>query len=190
MKRLPAAKRNQLIMVVLATIALVSGVYFLLISPQKNKIENIANSTRNEQDNLDRMKDIIRKGQDTASKLKDMSLQLNQAEEDLASGDVYEWTYETLRQFKANYHVEIPNVGQPSVGDVDVLADFPYKQVKISLDGTAFYHDLGKFLADFENNFPHMRLVNLSIQPAGNPGGTAEKLTFRVDIVALVKPNT
>ena len=64
------------------------------------------------------------------------------------------------------------------------------EQIKVNINGTAYYHDLGKFIADFENNFPHIRIVNLTIEPAsaGEPGN--EKLSFRMDIVALVKPNS
>ena len=70
------------------------------------------------------------------------------------------------------------------------LAKFPYKQVTLQVAGTAHYHDLGKFLADFENEFPHIRLVNLDIQVNPSPAaGDVEKLVFKVDIVTLVKPN-
>jgi len=47
---------------------------------------------------------------------------------------------------------------------------------------------LGKFIADFENKFPHCRLVNLAADATGVGASGGEKLTFRVDIVALVKP--
>jgi hypothetical protein len=72
------------------------------------------------------------------------------------------------------------------MGDVDLIPNFPYKQVKFSLTGTAYYHDLGKFIADLENNFPHIRVVNLAI----GSNGDSELLSFRVDIVALVKSNS
>jgi hypothetical protein len=60
--------------------------------------------------------------------------------------------------------------------------------VTLTVSGTAYYHDLGKFLADFENEFPHIRLVNLDIQLSPAVGDT-EKLVFKVDIVTLAKPN-
>ena len=69
---------------------------------------------------------------------------------------------------------------------MDLIPNFPYKQVRVSLNGTAYYQDLGKFVADFENNFPHIRLVNLMIEPVGQ----TEQLNFHVDMVALVKPNS
>jgi len=47
---------------------------------------------------------------------------------------------------------------------------------------------LGKFVADFENKYPHCRVVNLTADPAGNGPNAGERLGFRMDIVALVKP--
>ena len=37
----------------------------------------------------------------TSSAVTDMTAQLNHAEEDIASGDLYAWTYDTIRRFKA-----------------------------------------------------------------------------------------
>jgi len=99
---------------------------------------------------------------------------------------LYSWTYGTMRQFKQQYKVEIPEIGPPRVGEVDLLPDFPYKQITFSITGKAFYHDLGKFVADFENAFPHAQLVNLVISPVG---GESEQLSFSMDVIALVKPN-
>jgi hypothetical protein len=106
----------------------------------------------------------------------------------MVSGDFYSWTYNTIRTFKAAYRVDIPEIGHPDISDTDLLPDFSFKQVKFSVSGTAYYHDLGKFTADFENKFPHMRLVNLAIQPVQTSGSNDEKLSFKMDIVALVKP--
>jgi hypothetical protein len=106
----------------------------------------------------------------------------------MASGDFYSWTYDTVRTFKASYRLDIPEIGHPEVSDTDLLPDFPFKQAKFSINGTAYYHDLGKFIADLENKFPHIRVVNLVIQPVQSSGGNDEKLSFKMDIIALVKP--
>jgi Tfp pilus assembly protein PilO len=186
MKRLSPAKRNQLIMVLLVTAALIGAVYFFLISPQNKENSQLIKQTSDRQADLDKYKRIISQAQSTSNQLAALSLQLSNTEKDIAKGDTYAWIYDTIRQFKSNYHVEIPTISQPVIGDVDLIPNFPYKQVKFSLTGTAYYHDLGKFIADLENNFPHIRLVNLAI----DSNGDSELLSFRVDIVALVKPNS
>ena len=191
MKRLPPAKRNQLILVIFVTVALISMVYLFLISPQNDKIHKLGAETSGKRAELQRIKDTIKQKDATGNALDEISRQLNHAEEDVATGDISAWTYDTLRRFKSSYHVDIPGIGQGVLSDVDLLAGFPYRQVKLSLNGTAYYHDLGKFVSDFENNFPHMRLLNLSIEPANNAAGEAtERLNFHMDVVTLVKPNT
>jgi Tfp pilus assembly protein PilO len=191
MKRLPPIKRNQLIGVVLGTLGLISLVYFLLISPQNDKNRALANSIGSETVRLQQMKDTIKQMQATASALADLTQQLNHAEEDVASGDLYAWTYDTIRRYKTNYHVDIPTTGQPSLpADCDLIANFPYKQIRFTLAGTAYYHDLGKFISDFENKFPHCRVLNVSADPAANGPNGGEKLNFKMDIVALVKPTS
>jgi hypothetical protein len=188
MRRLPPAKRNQLIMVLLATAALVGLVYFLLIHPQNEENLRLANSTSKQLADLQKIKNIIKQREETDASLREIADQLTSAETDVATGDVYAWTFDTLRRFKST--VEIPSTTQPILSDEDMLPGFPYRQLKVTLAGTAFYHDLGKFLADFENNFPHMRLVNLSVEPASSASGSTEKLNFRVDVIALIRPNS
>ena len=189
MKRLPPAKRNQLIGVIAATLGLICVVYFLLISPQNSKNREQAVKIGQEAQRLDQYEKAIKKMTDTKAALDDLNRQLSQAELDVASGDLYAWTVDTIRRFKTSYRVEIPTIGQPSQGDCDLIGDYPYKQIKFSLQGTAYYHDLGKFVSDFENKFTHCRVVNLSLDPVSENPAAGEKLNFRMDIVALVKPN-
>jgi Tfp pilus assembly protein PilO len=88
-----------------------------------------------------------------------------------------------VRHYKANYKVDVPEIGQPNVSEMDLLPNFPYKQLQFTLRGTGYYHDIGKFIADFENKYPHMRVVNLELELVGTD---TEKLSFKMDIVALV----
>lgn len=190
MNRLSREKRTQLIVVVSLTVVALGLIYFFLILPQKNGLQQLASAKIDAEKKLQQYQDTIKKADETATNLQLVATSLTTAETDIASGDIYAWTYDTIRRFKTNYHVDIPNIGQPSdVTAVDLLPGYPYKQIRLSLNGTAFYHDLGKFVADFENTFPHMRLVNLEIQPS--PGGTAtdaaEKLAFRMEVIILVK---
>jgi hypothetical protein len=185
MKRLPLAKRNQLIGVVITTLGLICAVYFFLISPQGDSNRNLGMKINHETQNLQTYKSSITRMAETTSNLNELTLHLDQAEKDVAAGDLFEWTVQTMRNFKGTYRVEIPTIGPPSVSDCDLIAGFPYREIRFTLAGWAYYHDLGKFIADFENKFPHCRVLGLSLDPSGN----GERLNFRMDIVALVKPN-
>ena len=135
------------------------------------------------------MSDSVRQADRLAQELTESKKTLVEMETDVASGDLYSWIITTLRRFRAPYKVEIPSQSPISpITDVNMLANFPYKQTSINVSGTAHYHDLGRFVADFENQFPHIRLVNLNIDL--DSGSTEpEMLAFRMEIITLVKPN-
>ena len=190
MKRLPSAKRNQLILVMLATAGLISLVFFLLISPQNEKNRLLANSINTETLRLQQSKTSIQQMEKTTGTLADLTKELSLAEQDVASGDLYAWTVDTIRRYKAGYHVDIPTIGLPTQSDCDLISSFPYKQIRFSLTGTAFYHDLGKFVADLENKLPHCRVLNLALDPVGSGATGGERLNFRMDIIALIKPTS
>ena len=190
MKRLSPAKRNQLIMVIAATIGALALVFVMIIQPQKAENQKLGLQVRAKQDQLKSIESAMKDTEGIATHLTEVTAQLNHAEDDIATGDVFAWTYETIRRFKTNYHVDIPSIGQPTISDMDMLPSFPYKQVRVTIAGSAFYHDLGKFVSDFENTYPHMRMVNLSVEPANMSGTNTERLSFRVDVIALVKPNS
>lgn len=188
MKKLSKEKRKQLVLVVAAIAAVLGLIYFGLIRSQYASLASI-NSTRKAADaKLLDINNMITKAGTIQKELEASTVALDKTETDMASGDLYAWTFDTLRRFKQSYRVEIPEVGHPAIGSVDLLPDFPFKQIRFPVNGTAYYHDLGKFIADFENAFPHARLVNLVIEPA--PGAdSAERLAFKMDIIALVKSN-
>jgi hypothetical protein len=100
--------------------------------------------------------------------------------------------FSTVRRFQKNYKVEIPQLSPITApGAVSLLPDVPYKQATMQIGGTAYYHELGQFVADLENAFPLMRVANLSVDFVPSPGGssnTREKLSFKMDLITLVKP--
>lgn len=180
-------KRTQLLFVVVGTVGLLAAVGFGIIRPQYRTLDKIHQQSVSEKDRLQHFQDTIKQGDEKANELANVTYKLQKAEEDMASGDVYAWTYDTIRKFKVGYHVDIPTIGQPIKSEVDLIPQFPYQQIRFSISGTAFFHDLGKFIADFENTYPHIRIVNLTMEPGLQTGADAEKLAFRMDIIALVK---
>jgi Tfp pilus assembly protein PilO len=190
MKRLPREKRNQLVTVILVTVAILALIGFSLIRPQYNYLSKIKNDRKTADARLQSIKHAMTNSEAIANGWDETNSALAQAEEDMASGDLYSWTYDTIRHFKQSYRVEIPEVGHPTVGESDLMPPpFPYKQIQFAINGTVYYHDLGKFIADFENSFPHSRVVHLVVEPASIPDSNSEKLLFKMEIITLVKPN-
>ncbi len=189
-KKLPKEKRNNLVLVALLTCIALGGLGFGLIRFQYDNLKVIATDTADAHKKLKQMQDGIARAEQLETELNDLSKHLAELEEGMAPSDPYSWVYNTIRRFTLSYKVEIPVVNQPVVGETTLLPKFPYKQASLELSGTGFYHDIGKFIADFENQFPHIRIVNLTLDPmSGLVTEDKEKLEFKMHIVALVRPN-
>lgn len=189
MKHLSTDKRNKLILVVLGTVTAICAIYFFLISPQLARNALVKSKIASQKGQLDQMLITIKSAGTSANVSDTTSSKLAVAEADVAWGDLFAWTYDTIRKFKADYQVSIPAIGQPQKVPNDIFPDFPYQQIKFTLNGTGYYQDIGTFISGLENKFPHMRVINLSIEPAGGLDSTSEKLAFRMDVVALIKTN-
>ena len=192
MKKLSKEKRDNLILIALLTTGAVAGLGYGLIRYQYQTLGQLAEKQKAKANKLVQVQATLKRGPELATKAEELKTALTDAETDVASGDLYAWLVSTLRQFKGNYnHVDIPQFSQlGGMTEVNLLPNFPYKQASLTVAGTAYYHDLGRFLADLENQFPHMRVVNLSLDPAGaTESAENEKLSFRMDILTLVKAN-
>ena len=184
--KLSKDKRNHLILAIACALAAIALMWTELIQPRYAALARAVANQKNAQEKLESIQNEIRHADTIVTEMSNVTQTLSDAESDMASGDLYSWTYNTMRVFKAQYPVAIPQIGHPEVSPVDLLPSFPFKQVKFAVTGTAYYHDLGRFIADFENTYPHIRVANLQVQP-GDAGDGAEKLSFRMEVIALVK---
>src|SRR5258707_7193995 len=190
MKKLSKEKRKQLILVVLITLAVLSGLWFGLINLQQNYLRVLAVKKDTARANLDKQELRIKNADRLEAEVIEATKKIAELEEDMAPGDPLSWLVGKIQVFKLPYKgVEIPQISAP--GDTkEFLGKFPYKQAAFSVGGTAYFHDLGKFIADFENHFPYFRVVNLDLTPAtGAAESDKEKLSFNFQIVTLVKPS-
>jgi Tfp pilus assembly protein PilO len=190
MKHLSKEKKQHLLLVVLGTIGVLIGIWFGLINWQQERLAKLAAERDATRIKLEGMSDMLKKSSAITQETEREIKQLERAEAQMASGDLYAWIYNTVRGFKGRHpNVEIPQYSTILVGETTLLPKFPYQQATMTVAGRAFYHDLGTFIADLENELPYVRVQNLEIDPAqGSEGGYTEKLSFRMDLVTLVKP--
>jgi hypothetical protein len=189
-KKLPKDKRNQLILVLVGTVAVLCGLGFGLIRFQYEGLKSLAAKNVEAKKKLVEMREMVNNASKYEVAVGEARKKLAEMETDMASGDLYAWVINTLRTFKVPYKVEIPQYSPIGpVVDMSLLPDFPYKQATLTVAGTAHFHDFGKFLADFENEFPHIRVLNLKLDanPSLAGGQEQELVSFTMEIVALVK---
>jgi hypothetical protein len=184
------AKRNQIIGLILATLLVLGGLGYGLIKRQYEHLQSLAKKKSENDNKLVAMETAVKNADQVAAALAEVSESLAEKEATMASGDIYSWSINTMKKFKSDYKVEIPQFGPiSSQTEVNLLPRFPYKQATLNVGGKAHYHDLGRFITDFENQFPFMRVVNLSLDVNPGPDGSErEKLSFKMDIITLVKP--
>lgn len=189
-KKLSKEKRKQLFGVVALTIAIIAALGYFLIRGGYEMLSQLEQKKIAAQSKLEQMQKSVERAKTVETAFNETQQALAEKEKGMASGDLYSWMHSTIRKFSRNYKVEIPQIGSVSTPtDVNLLPKFPYKQATLNVAGTAYYHELGRFIADFENTFPLMRIVNLTLEL--NPTPTAndrDKLAFRMDVVTLVKP--
>jgi Tfp pilus assembly protein PilO len=188
MNRLPKEKRTQLMLVIIVTLAIAAGLWSTLIHAQQETLRDLKQKRLASETKRDQIRNTIKNNQQIEKDLATALRKLDMQEEEMASGDLYASMYNSIRRFKPGYKVEIPEIKSTGVATpVDLLPEFPYKQVGVTISGTAYYFDLGRFVADFENRFPNSRIINLDLTPASPSAEDREKLLFRMDIVSLVK---
>jgi Tfp pilus assembly protein PilO len=202
MKNLPKEKRDRLVVIVVGTLVLMGAVYYGLISHQRHTLEDIAKKFAEEDQRVSNGQRLAATTADLQKKLQTAQGKLKGIESTMASGDMYSWIILTMNSFKENggYKVEIPQFSREIPCDVGMIAKFPYRAAAFNVRGTAYYHDFGRFVADFENTYPYMRIQNIDLEPAGTsaststgPAGNAEdgeRLAFKMEVITLVNPNS
>jgi len=121
------------------------------------------------------------------------SAKVRQAESRMASGDVYRWVIKTFVEFPAAQGIEFGNFEPPQVGDLGIYPKVPYQGATFLVSGSAYYDDLGTFVAALENSYPHLRIKHLEIEAKPSVEDSTEpedeKLSFRMECVSLVRTN-
>ena len=185
------SKRQQLVSLVLGSALVLATIWFGLIWSLQHGLEET-------EIQIVQAKAEVKKAQRLAGLADEFKRDLTNANERLqdfevrmATGDVYRWALRTFQNFAAADKVEIVSLEPPREQTWGILPNVPYRAANYSMSGTAYYHDFGKFLADLENSFPHLRLLRLELEPAhfGGAGSEeAEKLAFKMELMILINP--
>ena len=193
MKNLPKEKRDRLVLLCLGTLAIVVGLYYGLITTQQKSLAEMAKKQVEETEKLKSGERLASSTAQIEKTLAAADTKLKAIESRMPSGDMYSWIILTVNTFKENYQVDIPQFSREVPSEVGMYTQFPYRAAVFNLRGTAHFHEFGRFVADFENTFPYMRIQNIELDPASvsnaNAQGDQEKLAFKMEIVTLVNPN-
>ena len=189
MSNLPKEKRDKLILAVMGSVAGVVGIWFGLIESQQAGLRSKSKLLAETQGKLQNVQRELRLTEGFKATLDSIQRQIQGMEAKMPTGDVYRWAIRSITSLQTN-NVEIANLEPPRIGESTILPKVPYKTALLYVNGTAHYHDFGRFLANLENSFPHMRLQRLELDPMQFGEATSagqEQLNFKLEIIALIK---
>jgi len=180
-------------MVAAGTVALCYLIFQFVISSQKATLQDLEQQILTASDKAGKAEREVKDTQPVQDRLQVRTEQLQAIETKMASGDLFFWSVSTINGFlEGHKKVSIPKFTKPAEGEVGLVPGFPYRKATFNVEGSARYEDFGRFVAEFENEFPFMRLQNLELSPLGanntESAKEPEKLGFKMDIVALIKP--
>jgi len=194
MIKLTKEQRDRILMVAAGTLVVLGLLWYFLISAQRKSLQVAQKKVTESQGKVDQATRLISRAGLIKADLEDKMAELRQIEDGMAAGDIYAWEILTINRFKAGHRVEIPNITREQVGDVGLMPSFPYKAATFTINGSALFHDYGKFAADFENQFKYFRIQNIELWPApaarADEARKSEELEFQMEIAALIKPKT
>lgn len=195
MNKISKTKKQQIVLVLLGTAVVVASLWYMVIQNQYTSLESVQKKTLDMKEKVAKAESLLKKAEEIEVDLEEDTKELAALEGGMASGDIYLWIINTINQFNNTRRITFLDFQREILGEVGSLPKFPYKAAIFPVKGVGYYHDIGRFLADFENSFPHVRVQNLELLPndkGGEKSGGegAEKLNFKFEIVTLVKPNS
>jgi len=189
-KRTSSGKR--LLILLMGAFVIASGlVWFFLVQGPRATLKKQRQARSEAQTSLDKSRKQMNDAARSKAALEASQRRLDDIESKMPAGDPYRWLVKAFGEFPAASHVSIANIEAPHVSESTIYPKVPYKAATFAVSGTGFYHEFGTFLAELENEFPHMRVRRLELTPA-YPGESdaaeGEKLNFHVELTVLFKP--
>jgi len=186
----PKKKQHQILLLVVSAALAAALIWYALIDPARSSLKATAQGISQLMSKLKAEKHNAGLAEGFKNDLETAAGRLRAIEGEMPEGDLYRWLINTLLPFQSQHHVEFSSFEPPQPGDLKLWPNSPYKWSAFSVMGTANYHSFGKFLAEFENTYPHFTLRMVELEPAGSESGSPEddrNLRFRMEFLTPVK---
>lgn len=207
MNKLSKDKRDKLLLICIMSIGIVAVLYYLVIVDQRDELDLLAGKIAQMQSKRDSSAKTAKRQLDFQENLDSQKkiLIAKQAEMPRA-GEGILWFNTLMEERRVQYNLDIQEIKQPEQPvDPGVLPKFDFRGVSFMVTMTGAYADFGRFLADFENRYPYMRIQLQNITPVARsiPGPSATlgagpadagrasdepiKLRFDFKVISLIK---
>lgn len=199
MNKLSKDKRDKLILTIIGTVGIVAVLYFFVLSDMKDEHATLGTKIFSTKDRIDKAERVINRQATFNQEMAALKGALNTRQAQMPRpGEDHVWFLKIMEDRRGAYNLDINEIRNPEAWDPGVLPNFPFKGVSFNVTLVGGYTDFGRFLADFENEFPFMRVQLMSVIPDAQPGppgsGIATqdtgKLRINFRVISLIKTQT
>jgi hypothetical protein len=187
--------RSRLLFVMLLGGSLAALLWFSVIAPLQDRLETWSRRVDLAQMQLQVAQTSIDRAEHYGSLVSTNLARLEAFEQRMSHGDYYNWGIMELNRLAGDFNPDEFNFRDFTAPEIDVLdlpPVVPYGVSRHSVDGRAFYHTFGQYLATLENSSPFIRVRSLELQ-AISPGASRtddpERLFFRLEFLNLANTN-
>lgn len=210
MNKLSREKRNQLLGIAAGVVVLCGVLWYFVVSSLNENLAKARVSVEDLQTKIEKAQRLIKRRAAIETDLAGLTNLLAQAEVEMIPVEQLngkKWLLDKLNHFtKDRYDVTLMNLSNdPLIGkQFLILPKFDYSAAVYNVEVRTFFHEYGRFLADFENSFPYLRIQSLQMWPLATPlaatgpsadvpeelmnGEGREQLRISMRIVVLFKP--
>ncbi|MGV3774114.1 MAG: hypothetical protein ACO1QB_14530 [Verrucomicrobiales bacterium] len=200
MNKLSKEKRDKLILTIIGILGVIGLLYTFVLSNQQDNLDTYLRRTESLKDKYYKNKKLADRGPRILEELTETKTLLDAQEATMVpQGNYYIWFFKLVDEFRRKQGLGaqfIADMTQPEFSEVGLLPRFPYKAAIFGVRLSGHFHEIGKFIADFENAYPHMRIQNVRIQPEVSfrqtgqfsTSSAPQKLNVELKIVTLIRP--
>jgi Tfp pilus assembly protein PilO len=170
MNKLSKEKRDKLILVCIAIVAVLGILYTFVLGAQKDSLSGLESKITGAQAKLSKAEASLRAADTIEATLNENKKQIEVRQEKMApQGQYYYWFLKLVDQFRKDEKLDsgfIVDITMPEFVDAGLMPKFPYKAASFGLRLNGQFHEIGKFIAALENTFPYFRVQNIKLSPS------------------------
>lgn len=204
-------KQTQMLAIGIGTAVVAGLIWFFVISAFRDRLAKTEETILEVEDRIHKAELRIRRARIVEQEFAELRERISAAEAQMIPVEQLngkKWLLDTVSRFiQTNKHDVVPTrlSNDPLIGKQFILLPkFAYSGAAYDLEVRAYFHEFGRFLADFENSFPYLRIHELQMSPIATPSAAAgptadvpdemlnsierEQLRISMKVVVLFRP--
>src|ERR1043165_1143399 len=200
MNKLSKDKRDKLILICIGVVGTIAVLYFFVLTDMKDELGTLGSKLVTMRDKIDKSQRILKRQAELQTRLGELRAELDKRQEYMPRPTQdHVWFMKLIEDRRSQFNLDIGEIRYPEPWDPGLLPNFPFKGVAFNVTLIGRYTDFGRFLADFENSFPYMRVQLMNVTPdvqqpsvgaTTTPGDDGGKLRFNFRVISLIKTQT